>query len=121
MARQRTHEPGEPTAWLVRDGQVLASLEIPPTRRGKARGLLGRRGIEGAVLLRGVRSVHTIGMQFDLDVALLDEHGVVIKMLRLKRNRVSAPILRTRAIVEAEAGAFGDWGLRIGDLLEIRE
>ena len=73
------------------------------------------------MLLRGVRSVHTLGMRFDLDVALLDEGGIVVKMLRLKRNRVSAPVWRARAVIEAEAGAFGQWGLQIGDALEVRE
>ena len=108
-------------AWLVRDGKVLASLEIPASRAGKARGLIGRDRLEGAILLRGVRSVHTFGMRFDLDVALLDAEGVVIKTLRLKRHRMSAPNLRARAVVEAEAGTFGNWGLQIGDVLEIRE
>ena len=107
--------------WLVRDGRVLASLEIPTNRRAKARGLLGRDDFDGAILLRGARSVHTIGMKFDLDIALLDEHDVVIKTLRLHRNRVSAPIFRARAVLEAAAGAFGDWDLKIGDELEIRE
>ena len=108
-------------AWLVREGKVLASIEIPATRKARARGLLGRTEVEGAMLLRGVRSVHTLGMRFHLDVALLDEEGVVIKMLRLKRNRMSAPVMRARAVIEAEAGAFGQWGLQIGDVLEIRE
>lgn len=107
--------------WLVRDGIVLSSLEIPANRRGKARGLLGRDGFDGAILLRGARSVHTIGMKFDLDVALLDADNVVIKTLRLHRNRVSAPVFRARAVLEAAAGAFGDWELKIGDELEIRE
>ncbi len=107
--------------WLVRDGRVLASLEIPSNRRGKAKGLLGRDDFDGAILLRGARSVHTIGMKFDLDIALLDEQNVVIKTLRLHRNRVSAPIVRARAVLEAAAGAFGDWELKIGDELEIRE
>ncbi len=121
--RHRRPAAGEEPAgaWLVRDGKVLASIEIPATRKARARGLLGRSGIEGAMLLRGVRSVHTLGMRFDLDVALLDEGGTVVKMLRLKRNRVSAPVWRARAIIEAEAGAFGQWGLQIGDALEVRE
>ncbi len=108
------------SCWLVRDDRVLASLEVPEDRRSKARGLLGRDSFEGAILLRGARSVHTVGMTFDLDVALLDADNVVIKTLRLKRNRVSAPIVRAKAVLEAEAGAFGLWDLKIGDELEIR-
>lgn len=106
--------------WLVRDDRVLASLEVPEGRRGKVKGLLGRDSFEGAILLRGARSVHTVGMTFDLDIALLDAENVVIKTLRLKRNRVSAPIVRAKAVLEAEAGAFGLWDLKIGDELEIR-
>ncbi|MGH1503929.1 MAG: DUF192 domain-containing protein [Acidimicrobiales bacterium] len=107
--------------WLVRDGRVLSSLEIPQGRKAKAKGLLGRPDFDGAILLRGVRSVHSVGMQFDLDVALLDADNVVIKTIRLHRNRVTAPMWRAKAVLEAEAGAFGDWELKIGDELEIRE
>ena len=107
--------------WLVRDTRVLASLEIPRSRKDKVRGLLGRDQFEGAILLQGARSVHTLGMKFDIDIALLDTENVVIKTLRLRRNRVSAPIFRARAVLEAEAGAFGLWDLKIGDELEIRE
>jgi uncharacterized protein len=106
--------------WLVRDGRVLASLEIPATRRDRARGLIGRQSFDGAILLTRARSVHTVGMRFDLDIALLDVDNVVIKTLRLHRNRISAPILRARSVLEAEAGAFGNWDLKIGDELEIR-
>lgn len=115
-----TSDSGEP-CWLVRDGKVLASLEVPADRRARTRGLLGRDHFDGAMLIRPARSVHTIGMKFPLDIALLDEDNTVIKTLRLRRFRISAPIWRARAVLEAEAGAFGSWGLKIGDVLEIRE
>ncbi len=109
------------SCWLVRDGRVLASLEVPVGRKGKAKGLLGRRGLEGAMLIRPACSVHTVGMKFDLDVALLDEDSVVIKTLRVRRHRVTAPMWRARSVLEAEAGAFNQWELKIGDELEIRD
>ena len=112
--------PAEGECWLVRDGRVLASLEVPSSRKARAVGLLGRDSFEGAILLRRARSVHTIGMRFDLDIALLDADNIVIKTLRLPRNRMSAPIVRARALLEAEAGAFGLWDLKIGDELEVR-
>ena len=108
------------SGWLVRDARVLASLEIPTTRKARAIGLLGRHGINGAMLLRPARSVHTIGMRFDLDVAFLDADGVVIRTLRLHRNRVTPPVWRARSVLEAEAGSFGLWELKIGDVVEIR-
>ena len=118
--RHSVEDPLSDGCWLVRDGRVLASLEVPTTRRAKAAGLLGRDSFEGAILLQKARSVHTVGMRFDLDIALLDADNVVIKTLRLRRNRVSAPIIRARAVLEAEAGAFGLWDLKIGDELEVR-
>jgi uncharacterized membrane protein (UPF0127 family) len=108
------------TGWLVREAEVLASLEIPTTRRLRAFGLLGRDGIEGAMLLRPARGVHSLGMRFDVDVAFLDADGVVIRTLRLHRNRVTPPVWRARSVLEAEAGSFGRWELKIGDLVEIR-
>ena len=123
MSEPRLCEPGRlpvgACCWLVRDGTVLASLEVAETRAGRARGLLGRDRLDGAILLPGTRSVHTFGMRFDLDVALLDSDLVVVKTVRLHRNRIAAPVRGGRAVIEAQAGAFGDWELKIGDQLEV--
>ncbi len=106
--------------WLVRDDEVLATLEVADGVRDRARGLLGRDGVEGAVLLRPARSVHTFGMRFAIDVAFLDRDLRVLRMLTMPRNRISMPVWRARAVVEAEAGVFGSWGLRLDDRLEVR-
>ena len=107
-------------AWLLRDGDVLASLEIAESRRDRRRGLLGRDGIEGAILLRPARSVHTVGMRFPLDVAFCDADLRVIRVVRMPRHRVSRLVWRSRAVIEAEAGAFDRWKLRPGDELEVK-
>jgi uncharacterized membrane protein (UPF0127 family) len=106
--------------WLVRDGKVLATLEVADTVRARARGLLGRDGIDGAVLLRPARSVHTFKMRFPIDVAFVDRELRVIRMLTVRPNRITPPMWRARAVIEAEAGAFGTWGLRLSDQLEVR-
>lgn len=110
-----------PCGWLVREGEVLASVELPEGRKNKAVGLLGRSGIEGAMLLRPARSVHSFGMRFDLDIAFLDENNVVIRTLQLPRNRITPPVWRARSVLEAEAGSFRHWELKIDDVLEIRD
>lgn len=107
-------------AWLVRDDEVLASLELAEGRAARAKGLLGRDGLDGALLLRPCRSVHTFRMRFPIDVAFLDRELVVVRTQRLVPNRVTAPCWGARAVLEAEAGAFGAWGLRPGDRLEVR-
>ena len=120
MGREVSDRKDIETGWLVRQAKVLASLEIPLSRKARAFGLLGRDSIEGAMLLRPARSVHTIGMHFDLDVAFLDADNIVIRTLRLHRNRITPPVWRARSVLEAEAGSFGRWELKIGDEMEIR-
>lgn len=107
-------------AWLLRDDDVLASLEVADSRGSRRRGLLGRDGIEGALLLRPCRSVHTLGMRFPLDVAWCDRELRVLRTASVGRHRMTLPVWRAGAVLEAEAGAFERWGLAVGDLLEVR-
>ncbi len=109
-----------PMAWLLRDGQVLASLEIADTFLARNKGLLGRSGTAGAMLLTRTRGVHSIGMRFAVDVAFLDKDLVVVDTVALRRHSVARPRLSARSVLEAEAGAFERWGLRTGDRLEVR-
>ena len=107
-------------AWLLRDGEVLASLEVAEGRRARSRGLLGRDGVDGAMLLRPARSVHTVGMRFAIDVAFCDGDLRVIRAVTMPRHRVSRLVWRSRAVIEAEAGAFSRWQLQPGDQLEVK-
>lgn len=107
--------------WLLRDGEVLASLELAQGRAARRRGLLGRDGIDGALLLRPARAIHTLGMRFPIDVAWCDDDLVVLRVATVARHRLTAPVLGARAILEAEAGSFARWGLATGDRLEVRD
>jgi hypothetical protein len=108
-------------AWLVCEGRVLASVDVLDGPRARAKGLLGREGVEGAVLLRPCRWVHTMGMRFHIDVAYLDGSGRVVKSLQMQRHRIGVPVPRSRAVIEAEAGALARWGLRVGDVVGVSE
>ncbi len=107
-------------AWLLRDGEVLASLEVASSRRDRRRGLLGRPGFEGALLIERARSVHSIGMQFPIDVAFCSDELEVLHTVQLRAHRVSRPVMRATQVIEAEAGMFAHWSLVPGDRLEIR-
>lgn len=107
--------------WLVCGDRVLASAERANRRGARARGLLGRDSIEGALVLTPCRSVHTVGMRFAIDVAYLDAEGVVIKVAHMRRNRIGWPVWKAKSVVEAEAGAFERWGLLAGQQVELRE
>ncbi|MEO6468414.1 MAG: DUF192 domain-containing protein [Acidimicrobiia bacterium] len=106
--------------WLVRDGQVLAAAEEPDGSRGRARGLLGRDGIDGVMVLRPCRNVHTVGMRFPIDVAFCDREGRVLRTCSLAPRRISRFVWRAAFALEAEAGALDRWNLRVGDQVELR-
>ena len=106
-------------AWLVRDGQVLASLEVADNRRSRRIGLRGRDTISGALLLTPCRSIHTFGMRFGIDAAFVDADGVVREIAHMRRARVTRPRFRARSVIEAELGAFERWGLAVGDVVEV--
>ena len=107
-------------AWLLRDGEVLAALEVADSFGRRLRGLLGRDTIEGAVLLQPAKSVHTLGMRFPLDVAFCDRDMRVIDTVTMARHRVGRPRLRAHCVIEAPAGAFERWRLVPGDQLEVK-
>lgn len=98
----------------------MCALEMTdsPTERSVLR---GRRGCNGALHLEGVRTVHSVGMKFPVDVAFLSSDLTVVRMVHLKPWRIATGGPRARSAVETEAGAFERWGVRIGDQLEVRE
>jgi uncharacterized membrane protein (UPF0127 family) len=108
--------------WLVTDdSRVLASAEVADARSARRRGLLGRDHLEGALVLRPCRWVHTLGMRFPIDVAFLDTDGTVVKTMQMHQHRIGVPVWRATLVIEAEAGAFARWGLRVGDVVEVRD
>lgn len=107
-------------AWLLREGKVLANLEVASSRADRRRGLLGIDEFDGALLIERARSVHSIGMRFPIDVAFCDRDLVVLQTRRLRPYRILLPVIRAHQVIEAEAGAFAHWDLVPGDRLEVR-
>jgi uncharacterized membrane protein (UPF0127 family) len=105
-------------AWLICEGKPVA-LEVARSPRRRARGLLGRDGISGALLLTPARSVHTFRMRFAIDVAYLDADLNVLAIKTLAPNRFGRRPRGTRQVIEAEAGSFERWGLGPGIQLSV--
>ncbi|MGC4981191.1 MULTISPECIES: DUF192 domain-containing protein [unclassified Streptomyces] len=95
-------------------------LELAATARARRRGLLGRRGIEGALLLTPANSVHTLGMRFAIDVAYLDRSSRVLAVRTMRPGRLGLPRPRARQVLEAEAGSMERWGVRRGVRITVR-
>ncbi|MDT9688467.1 DUF192 domain-containing protein [Streptomyces sp. P9(2023)] len=92
----------------------LAPLEIAASYRARRRGLLGRDGIEGAMLITRTNSIHTFGMRFAIDVAYLDRNLTVLAVVTMRPGRLGMVRPRGRHVLETEAGAMAGWGLRKG-------
>ncbi|MFD6189709.1 DUF192 domain-containing protein [Streptomyces sp. NPDC060275] len=98
---------------------VRVPLEIAGSYRARTKGLLGRDSVDGAMLLSPANSVHTFRMRMAIDVAYLDRRLNVIAVRTMRPGRLGLPRLRARHVLEAEAGAMGGWGVRIGARVEI--
>lgn len=108
-------------AWLVHEGEVLASLEVATTAAERRRGLLGRDELEGALLLKPARMVHTVRMRFPIDVIFCDADLCVLEIVTMVPNRLGVPRWKAGAVIEAPAGAAAGWNLRRGVQLDVKE
>ncbi|AZM57861.1 DUF192 domain-containing protein [Streptomyces sp. WAC 01529] len=95
-------------------------LEIADSARARRRGLLGRAGVAGALLLTPASGVHTVGMRFAVDVAYLDRELRVLAVRTMRPGRIGLPRPRARHVIEAEAGAMAGWGVRRGARIVVR-
>lgn len=103
---------------LVHRGRTLAAAHVAVGRAARRRGLLGVERLEGVLVLRA-RSVHTIGMRVPIDVAQCRPDGLVRRLVTLPPGRVSRPAVGAPIAVEAAAGSFLEWDVRVGDRLEL--
>ena len=91
------------------------TVEIPESRRERAKGLLGRTGIghHRGLLIERTRSVHTFGMRFAITAVILGRDLVVVAVLRMRPGRVAQPRLQGRHVLECAADA----DMMVGDRL----
>ncbi|GAA4015111.1 DUF192 domain-containing protein [Streptomyces marokkonensis] len=115
MRRRREDGTGELVVeGAAGGGAVRVPLEIAASYRARTRGLLGRDSVEGAILLSPANSVHTFRMRIPIDVAYLDRRLTVIAVRTMRPGRLGLPRMRSRHVLEAEAGAMAGWGVRAG-------
>lgn len=88
----------------------------------RARGLLGRKKLyrDQALVIEPCASIHTFGMTYALDVAFLDDAGLVVKVKHALKPFRFAAAPGARTTVEMIAGALEPFGIRAGVRLEWR-
>lgn len=85
----------------------------------RGRGLLGRAQLDWnqGFWIEPCSSVHTIGMGYPLDLAFLDEEGVIRKLVRHVRPWRMASSFRARTTLEMRSGQLDRCAWRVGDRL----
>ncbi|MFJ3303198.1 DUF192 domain-containing protein [Streptomyces sp. NPDC086549] len=102
-----------------RGGLLAVPLEIAASYRARTKGLLGRDAVDGAILLSPANGIHTFRMRIPIDVAYLDRDLTVIAVRTMQPGRLGLPRLRSRHVLEAEAGAMAGWGVRVGGRVSV--
>lgn len=100
---------------------VLAScVEVAESGAARSRGLLGRKGlaIGQALWIVPCEAVHTIGMQFALDLVYLDRKHRIKKIRENVRPWRFSACLTAHSVLELPAGALRGQQLRVGDEIE---
>jgi uncharacterized membrane protein (UPF0127 family) len=109
---------------LTPEGMVLCDrCEIPESAFGRARGLLGRNGLEpgSGMLIDRAGSVHMFFMRFPIDVVFVDRNRKVVRIVRGLRPWRVAGARKAVAALELPVGAVGEAGLEEGDVLILED
>jgi len=107
---------------LTAGGAVVCErCEVPESSFGRARGLLGRDGLEAGegMLIDRAGSVHMFFMRFPIDVVFLDRDLKVVGVRHGLRPWQVAAARRAVAALELPAGAAAEAGIEEGDVLAL--
>lgn len=101
---------------------VVERLELARSLWKQTVGLLGRSRLpaDSGIWLEPCNSIHTIGMQFAIDVLFLDSSGTLVRARRsVKPWRICLPVWRARAVVEIPEGAIARRNFQVGRRYQI--
>ena len=102
--------------------QILSEAGVASDWLMRLKGLLGYSSLAAGkgLILIPCHSVHTIGMNFTIDVAFVDSSNEIIFLIdHMKPWRFSPIIRRSAFVIEAAAGEFKKTGTVVGDRLEL--
>jgi hypothetical protein len=103
--------------WLLRRGEVLASLDV----HDRVASVDNGRSEVGALLRHDTRLITGFGARPAFDVAWLDAKLIVRHLGHVGRFGVRLGPRDCQVVLSAERGAFERWKLAVGDQLEVRE
>jgi uncharacterized protein len=110
---------------LTRRLFLASDVAVADTHWSRLVGLIRRRENDfrngSGLWIRPCRGVHTLGMQFPIDVVYLDREGNVVHLERSLRPWRFAPVrLEAASVLELPAGTLASTGTEIGDRIEVK-
>ena len=87
-------------------------------------GLLVLRPLEVSegLLIKDCRSIHTVGMRYNIDAVFIDSEGRVIAIFKdMAPFRFSPYIREVRSVLELKAGSANRASIEIGDIISFVE
>lgn len=100
--------------------QLIPTVWLAETAPERMQGLLGRPQLssEEAMLIRPCRLIHTVGMQYALDIVFLDASNRIRKLTRSLKPRRMAGCVMASQTLELRAGMLDRLNLALGDQIE---
>lgn len=100
---------------------VASSVDMALTGSDRRKGLLGRDSIasNAAMFIAPCVAIHTVGMEFPIDVAFIDGRGTVVRLVHSLQPWRLAASLRGCAVMELAAGRLAECGVNVGDRLSL--
>jgi len=105
---------------VTRHGVLASSVEVASSGAARSRGLLGRKGLAmgEALWIIPCEAVHTVGMQFALDLVYLDRGRRIRKIRQNVRPWRFSACLTAHSVLELPAGALQGQQVKVGDVIE---
>lgn len=106
---------------LTRQTVLADRLEVAHTSAKRGKGLLGRKGLQPGEGLWIVpcESVHTVGMQFAIDLVYIDRKHRIRKLRRNVRPWRMSACLSAHSVLELPVGTIYNTQCRTGDQLDL--
>lgn len=105
--------------------KVIANeVDIADTFLARLKGLLGKSEFkEGmGLIIKPCNSVHSFGMNFNIDVLFLDKNNRIVKIIKnMSPNEISPIVKGAKCVLELPAGVVEKNGVQENHFLELIE
>ena len=100
---------------------IASNTKIANTFLDRLKGLLGTNKLETGkgLVIRPCNSIHTLGMNYDIDVLFVDSGDNVIKVINKMRPTRFSLCRKSSYVVELPAGTLEATGTGVGDKISL--